>query len=447
MKVPTFVKVAAASVVVILLSAAPVLGVDETPGEGLGGYDSAGSAAAVSFQPFLPALVSTGDVPFEITFGHATSRVKSGRIASGRGALVWPGSTLADFGPVLGAAFGQDEVGAMVPKWPLQATANQDSGEVTTGVPPIVTMTARGNVDRGEGDSRIADIHIPRLVHIENVASTSVSVVSDQSVTTTSRTTLNGVSLLAGYVKAESIRSISRTTSIGSAASTSGDIDVVGLKIGGVDVSVTDDGFQVTGLPPDARQMPGAGDEPFPNQSPERYVQQVLTNLGARITLFESFKQTQGARASITQPGVVLSLDNPVGGQGPIPPGRFDIFLASTSAEAVASLPFSAPDPAVVSPTESGSDLGSPSASGSISIGPGPAPAQESIVGVEESLAEAAQGSLGGIGEGLADVVRRSDYRFDGLPMGMVVALMMAALIAARYVRNFFNSLMNRGEL
>ena len=73
----------------------------------------------------------------------------------------------------------------------------------------------------------------------------------------TSIVKLQGVSLLAGFIKIEEIRSISRTTSIGSAASSSGDVDVVGMKIGGVDVSVTDDGFQVTGLPPDARA--GAG--------------------------------------------------------------------------------------------------------------------------------------------------------------------------------------------
>ncbi|MEX2392978.1 MAG: hypothetical protein WD826_00730, partial [Actinomycetota bacterium] len=52
---------------VVLLSASPAFAQDTTPGEGLGGYDSAGTGAAISFQPFLPALVSTGDVPFEVT--------------------------------------------------------------------------------------------------------------------------------------------------------------------------------------------------------------------------------------------------------------------------------------------------------------------------------------------------------------------------------------------
>ena len=65
---------------------------------------------------------------------------------------------------MLGVAFGQPELGSLIPKWPVQAQANQDSGEVITGAPPVATMRAFGAPDRGEGDARIADIHVPRIV-------------------------------------------------------------------------------------------------------------------------------------------------------------------------------------------------------------------------------------------------------------------------------------------
>ena len=425
----------------ILLISAPAFAavIDETPGENLGGYDGIASSVAVSFQPFLPALVSTGDVPFEGSFGLGTSRVKSGGNAFGRGALVWPGSTAADLGPVLGVGFGQNELGALIPKWPLQAQANQREGEVITGAPPAIEMRALGQPDRADGESRVADVNVPRLVHIENVASSSVSIVTDGSVTAMGRVALSGVTLLGGYIKAEQIRSVSRTASIGGAGSSSGDVDIEGLTIGGVEVSVTDDGFQVVGVPPDAQDLPGAGGEPFPGQSPEEVVGSVLDLLGARITLFKSISKVKGGSAERMQPGVVISLDNPVGGQGPIPPGRFDIFLASTSSSSLSTLPFG-PD-ALPDVDVSGGGLGGGGADGepSITIGDGPTVGGSSVTNLGDDLSDAASGSLGAVG--LPEGAQNSDYRFDGLPLALVLALLAAAFFVSRFIRNALSSM------
>jgi hypothetical protein len=410
---------------------------DETPGENLGGYDAAASAMAVSFRPFLPALVSTGDTPFEGTLALSSSRVKSGGNAFGRGALLWPGPTLADFGPVIGVAFGQPELGALIPKWPLQAEATQDDGEITTGAPPVAVMRALGHKDRSEGDSRIADVHVPRIVHIEHIASTSSSVVTDSTVASEAIVKLQGVSLLAGFIKVEEIRSISRTTSIGSAASSSGDVDILGMKIGGIDVSVTDEGFQVTGVPKDMQSIPGAGGEPAPGTSPEDAVNSVLSALGARITLFKSITNVRGAVAERMNPGVIISVENPAGGQGPIPPGRFDIVLASSAASSLSTLPFSAGDigGGVDLPDDSGD---SSSNGGAISIGDGPEVAGETVENVGGDLSDVAEGSLGAA-PNLGDLSqRRGEYRFAGLPLGLVLALLAAAAVVARYIRSFF---------
>ena len=440
---------ALAVALLFVLVATPALAqvrVDDTPGANLGGYDGIASGAAVSFQPFLPALVSTGDVPFEGTFGLSSSRVKSGGNAFGRGALAWPGSTAADLGPILGVGFGQPEIGSLFPKWPLQAQATQDDGEVITGAPPVAAMRAYGALDRADGDARIVDIHVPRIVQIENVASTATSIVTDGGVNATSIVKLNGVSLLAGFIKIEQIRSISRTSSIGSAASSSGDVDVVGMKIGGVDVSVTDDGFQVAGLPPDAGSAPGAGDEPFPNAGAEETVNQVLAALGAKITLFKSISSVAGGKAERMQPGIVVSVNNPVGGTGPIPPGRFDIFLAATSASALSTLPFSlggdvvgGADPG--GPADGASSSGTDDGGGSFSLGGGADVSGGSVTSIGDELDGAAQGSLGAVGA-LDDGARRSDYRFGGLPLGLVLGLLALALLLARYVRNGFRGLL-----
>jgi hypothetical protein len=435
----------------LVMIGTPVLAqvrVDDTPGQNLGGYDGIASGAAVSFQPFLPALVSTGDVPFEGTIALSSSRVKSGGNAFGRGALSWPGSTAADLGPVLGVAFGQPELGGLIPKWPLQASATQNDGEVITGLPPVAAMRAYGAVDRADGDTRIADIHVPRVLQIEHISSTSTSIVTDGGVNATSIVKLQGVSLLAGYIKVEEIRSISRTSSIGSAASSSGDVDVVGMTIGGIDVSVTDDGFQIGGLPPDAASAPGAGDEPFPNPGAEEAVNQILSVLGAKITLFKSISSVVGGKAERMQPGMIVSVNNPVGGTGPIPPGRFDIFLAATSASSLSTLPFSAGGD--IGGGDGDGLLGGGSASSgddrspSISLGGGTDVSGGSVTKLGDDLGDAAEGSLGAIGS-LDDTARRSDYRFGGLPLGLVLGLLLLALLLARYVRNGFRGLLASG--
>jgi hypothetical protein len=410
---------------------------DTTPGEHLGGYDVQASAMAVSIQPVFPAFLPTGDAPLEGTLALSTGRVKSGGNAFGRGAIVWPGNAAGDPGPLFGQLVGP-EVGGLFPKWPLQAQADQEDGEVTTGAPPGISMKAVGFPDHALGDVRIADANAPGLVHVEHIASTADTVVTDSAVSSVARVTLQGVAIANGFITVEEIRSLSRTTGNGSTSATAGDVDIVGMKIGGIDVSVTDDGFQVTGVPPEGADAPGAGGEPFPGQSPEEQVQQVLENLNARITLFEGVGRTRGGQAQHYELGIVFSIDNPVGGQGPIPPGRFDIILGSTSSSTLSSSPFSAStSTGGLGSTGSTGSSGGSTTGGSVSIGSGPSVGGGTVGEVSGGLSQAPSAPSTGSLDG-----RPAGYRFNGIPMGLLIGLLVAALVAARFIRNFFNSIM-----
>lgn len=433
-------RVLAIAGVLVIGLAIPVAAQDTTPGEHLGGYDTNATSMAISVQPVFPALFPTGDAPVEATIALATGRVKSGGNALGRGAILWPGSAAADPGPIFGQLISP-EFGALFPKWPAQAEANQQSGVVTTGAPPVVVMKATGYPDRGGGDVRAADIDVPGLVHVEHIASTVDSVVMDSSVSSVARVTLQGITLAGGHVTIDELRSLSQTGSTGSSATQKGDVDIVGMKIGGIDVSVTDDGFKATGVP-EGGDAPGA-EEPFPGQSPEEQVQQVLENLNARITLFRGVGRTSGGQAQHYELGLVFSIDNPVGGQGPIPPGRFDFILGSTSASTLGSPPFTAATGGFGGGTGGSTSTGeTPS---SVSLGSGPGPGGSAVGAVGERLAGEGDGtgSQQAAGEGFLDAVpRRTEYSFDGVPMGLIVALVLAALVAARFIRNFFNSML-----
>lgn len=429
--------------VFLVVLAGPAAAQDTSPGEGLGGYSASAAASAISFQPFLPALVSTGDVPFEGTVGLATGRVKSGGNAAGHAAVVWPGSAAANLGPLIAAGFGEEELGALVPSWPLQAHASQTDGEVETSIPPAIVMTARGFPDEAAGDTRFVDVDIPQVMRIDEVASTSSTIVTDGDVTSVARVAMKGVSLFGGQITVESIRSIARTHSTGAAATSSGDVDIVGMRIGGFEVSVTDRGFEHAGAP-GGDEAPGGAGEPVPGEDPESAIASVLEALGVRLTMFESSASEDGGRAERFEPGLIVSVDNPVGGEGPIPPGRFDIILASTSSSALAT-------PAFTVDVSGAGDIDSPAAPAPTprsSIGSGPEVSRSTVGNVGSSLSEAAASSGGG--STAPDVIdfqdsafpQGTDYEFGGVPLTLAVVLLLVAALAARYIRRFFDRIM-----
>jgi hypothetical protein len=442
---------ASAACVLLALGALPAYAQDTTPGEGLGGYDAQASALAISVQPVFPAFLPTGDAPFEATIALSTGHTKSGGNSFGRGSAIWPGNAASDPGPLLGQLFGP-QIGALFPKWPVQAQANQDDGVVTAGAPPVLEMKAIGYPDRAYGDVRTGDVLAPGFVHVEHLASTSDTVVKDASVSSVARVTLQGISLANGYITIDQLRSISTTSSSGSSSTSSGDVDITGMKIGGIDVSVTDDGFQVTGAPSEAGDAPGAGGKPFPGQSPEEQVRQALATINGRITLFKGAGVRSGGQAQHYELGLVLSLDNPVGGQGPVPPGHFDIILGSTSSSALGSSLFAAGGTGATGGGGTGETGGSAfgggstgaEAPGAVSIGEGPHVGGTSIGKVGGDLGSG--GATGAVGEPFGGIPQRSDYKFGGLPIGLVIGLLLVALVIARSIRNFLNTLMTAGD-
>lgn len=408
---------------------APSFAQDATPGEHLGGYVGQASAMALSFQPVFPALLPTGDAPIEATFALSTADLKSGGNAYGHASLLWPGSAAADPGPLFAQAAGRPQIAGMFPKWAIQAQARQGQGVVTTGAPPAIVMRATGYPDQAAGDSRVADIDIPGLAHVEHVASTASSVVTDTLLTSESRVALHGVSLLNGYITADEISSVSKTTSDSSHATTTGKTAVHGLLVGGASVTVTDGGFRVDNGPPGSESAPGSGKR-FPGQSPAQYVQQVLDSLHARLTLFRSAGRAGGGAANSYATGFVLSVDNPAGGVGPVPPGHFDLIMSSTSASTLASPPFELTLPSLPSAPASATEPAS------VSIGSGPSVSAQTITngGTPPVAIGGTPGAQPATGT-LNAVTQRSRYEFGGVPIGLAIGLLVLALIAARYVR------------
>lgn len=436
----------AAGVLVLLVAVAgamPALGQEEgeepTGGAGsnLGGYRANTAGSAISFRPVFPALLPTGDAPVEVTLGLSTATVSSGGNSFGQSSVLYPGAAAANLGPLL-KQVGPPEIAALLPAYPLVVEASAKDGEIVKGAPPAVVMRANGRSDRGEGETRLSDIKFPGILEIDEMATVSRSLVTASEVTSITETTLTGVRALTNNITAKSIRSFASTTSNGRVASHDGLAEVTGLKIGGLDATLRTDGVHFTGLPSDAGQVPGAGPDPFPGENPDEVLTQLLETLGAEIRLTRAVGNAVGGAADSIAQGVFLSIENPVGGVAipgldiPVPPGRIEFLLASTSAAAQASPPFQAGLPEIT-PTDTDTDFTSP---GSTS---GPL-----VSGANESAGPVLSGLPGGTG--LTPTGGGIDYDFDGLSLALVLGLFAAAVVVALYLRRFISRVALLGE-
>ena len=417
--------------VVLLLGAAPAHAQsDDEPESQLGGYIAGSAGWAVSMQPFIPALLPTGDAPFETTISLSTATVKSGGNALGRAAIFWPGSAAANLGPLLAVGASQPFVGSLIPPYPGFVEASAKDGAVERSAGPGISMKAFGSESRAEGDVRTPDIDLPGLLKVDSVSSQSFAEVTDVDVSTSSVVTLEGVSLINGAIKATSIYSKSLTRSTGDTSNADGVLHVVGLTVNGIAVEVTGAGIRAVGLPPEAAPAPGAS-APFPGANPDDALNQALTALGASIRVTRLSQKSSGGAADRLANALVLTVNNPA-----VPGSRVEITLASTGSAALATLPVATDLGELETPDldNAGSDVlgSSESASlgdfaaspeGNLALGPSPE---------ADALSQAGSSSTGTNVEGSL-----AGYRFGGLPIGLVLLLIAASVVLGRWIRTF----------
>jgi hypothetical protein len=424
--------IGAIAAVMVFSSPAHAQSDDEAQSQ-LGGYVAGAAAWAFSFQPTLPALVSTGDVPFETTFSLSNASVKSGGNASARGAIFWPGSAGANLGPLLAVGASQPAIGALIPPWPAAVEASEDSGEVARAVSPAMSMRAFGSKNRAEGDVRAPDINFPGVLKINSVASNSVAEVTDVDVTSGCTVDLEGVSVLDGVVTFATIHSQSLTRSTGDTSNAVGSVQVVGLKVNGIAAELTGDGIHATGFPSDIDAVPGFG-AAFPGANPDDALNQALSAAGVTIQLTRATDTVNGGSADRLANGVLVSINNPA-----IEGSHLDITLAATGSAALASpaLDLSVSGAELSAP---GGELGGllePSATASA------APSSDFSSSNLGGLALGAPSAVGGASSPSASGATQpvsgslAGYHFDGVPWRLMVVLLLISVFVARWLIRF----------
>jgi hypothetical protein len=378
-------------------------------------------------QPIIPALLPTGDAPFETTLSLSTANVKSGGNSLGRAAIFWPGSAAANLGPLLGTGAGQPFVGGLIPPYPGFVESSAKDGATETAVTPAMRMSAFGSPSRASGDVRAPDINVPGLLKIDSVSSQSFAEVTDVDVSSSSIVNLEGISISNGAIKATSIFSKSLTRSTGDTSTADGVLHVVGLTVTGIAVEVTGDGIHAIGLPPDAAAIPGVA-APFPNANPDEALNQALTALGASIRVTRLSQKASGGVADRLANALVVTVNNPA-----VPGSRVEITLASTGSASQATLPVTVDLDALDTVPVIGSDIGSDvlGSSETASLGDFASSPEGSLALGPSTGGLTQEGSSAGVDGAL------TSYRFGGVPITLVLVLLAVRVLVGRWIRSF----------
>lgn len=390
----------------------------------LAGYVGVAGGAAFSLRPVFPGLLPTGDAPFEVTLGLTTANTKSGGNSYALAAGVWPGSAAAGLGPLLGAAAGQAVFSQVIPPWPAAVSADQDSREAVRGAEPGPVLRALAGKEGSSSRAHGAGGGIPGLITVEAVASTSRSLVEDLKLVSESIVTLTGVSILDGTVTIDVVKSVATATSTGDAATSVGDVRLDGVKVNGVDVTVTGKGVEAAG--PAAAAVTAA-----------------LADAGVSLELLKGAGTAEGGTADRVSQGLLVTIANPAATANPqFEASRFEISLAPTAVGALASPPFGDGGDVEAFVSESG-DGGT---GGALDTGALGGEAGGSFSAIAETVGEVfgggEAGAVGGGSAGEALAFERTSFDdVGGVPASLVVALVIATALAARWIRRVVASI------
>ncbi len=383
---------------VLALSGIPASSSAQEVTTSLVGYEGAATGIAFTAFPRLPALLPV-EAPVEATIALATATLSSGGQGFGRASTFYPGSLTAGLRPLL-------EVGAgtrlPIPDYPVVVEAREFE-EAKHAEYPGVTMTTDVDPARAVSVADVGALDVPALVTVRSMRTDSRSVLGSDSVTATSTSTLNGISI-AGVVTIGSLVSTASVRSDGQTATCSGSVKVQDLLVAGSRATVDENGLHV-----DSQQVvPGVG--------LGQTVADILAGAGVEVRLLGGVSRCSGSLGSRTSSGLLVSIPTPA--LGPISEGGLNAVLGSTSATAGGSaLPTETPVGTDAIPSFGDViDVPGPFAGGGV-LSPVITPSNP-------------RGPAGFPAERVA-------YAFDGLPLSLLFGLVLLALAGAGRLRRY----------
>jgi hypothetical protein len=289
----------------------PAAGQEESTGEGIGGFDAGGQAAATR-QIFTPVnnIIPTEHL-LEASTPYAANELTQGPSGHAVAAAWWPGDTFANAcvaypegfpnagdpnfewypGPKIPIPCYEERAESFSP--PAEGQSTTDTYE---NMPPAVVQTKA----EGTEVSAVAE-YAPQGAEGYSVAAQSArtrATIVEATLVSEATSQVNDIVLGAGAIRIQGVVSTAKATSNGTTAEVSGGTTVFGATVNGVPVSIDENGVSVT----ETSSGPlGQALDPLA---------EVLTQAGISIKLSGPTKTLEGARGEIATGGLIVSLDN-----------------------------------------------------------------------------------------------------------------------------------------
>ena len=246
----------AAGATCLFVASLPVLTAQAAAENGseLGSWGLAAAAPGVELkfgEPTYCFVTPSGLNGCEGVVPEATSQLQNGPIGSATAAIAWPGSLASNLGSLIITAGGsQVPPQATVLNDPVRAEAKTGSNPdtVTNTSVPNVSMKAVARPLLTSADSLVNGFSAASVGSIGSIkGTTETAVIGPKLVRSKATSVVSDINLLAGVVQIGSVTSTAEATSDGVAAHVKGSTAVNNATVGGVPVTIDENGVSVQG--------------------------------------------------------------------------------------------------------------------------------------------------------------------------------------------------------
>ncbi len=437
-----------------------------TPSSGLGGFSLEASAMPVQISLNDPSLPIPAKPSGELDLSYSQATVSTG-LSHAVSSLVWPGAVLGDGLPTLGQFLNTVNIPLPVPvhlpnlplpQYPIKSetTAPQGPFDATMTLAPGANQTAHSGDVSSAAATTMSGFDTAGLISVGGVTSTSTSTAASGRATAAATSAVSNLSLLAGMINVSSIKTDISAVSDGAKATVTGTTNMSGLTVAGMAFTADSTGLHLAGTNSNALSTLLGTVVGNANQA--------LAALGINVSFYTPLDTSDGASASRSSTGLVITIDTAVL-KAKIA-GPFNALLAALPSQFVSQLgTFTSLAPTITmvigsayvssaaSPTFDSSLITPPSSTdgaisalGGSSTGLGSGYLPGSVGGVSGYVpgtpgTPARPGTSALAGQPRTTGARLIAVASAGLPVGLIILILALALLAAAAMRDMWTRL------
>lgn len=271
-------------------AALPDASADETPGAAFFGYVLSATAHGFGYTEDQPSANSHPESDGEVPESQARLAAGSGRALA---SVAWPGDLMGNLGSLVQLVNPDAPDEVQVLNYPVRAETSVGKPDVTNADVPGALMTASARLDRVTATSVLDGGEVGTSAGFGSTRSSSTVTLSADTAASVADSTTKDLSF-GGVITIKSVVSHAEGRTDGTTATASGATSVSGMSVGGIPVTVDDNGVTVAG-----------------NNQPHDPVLQstvntLLQNAGMTIVLSKPTKEVDGGYVTYDAGSLVM---------------------------------------------------------------------------------------------------------------------------------------------